>query len=440
MCTFGAPAAFVTTGKVMYEFTLESTGAAVLAGWATKSFERSDDPAYHYVGYAHGWSFSVTERRFLSQPNNIASMRIGGTDGDVIGVAVDLDAGTIHFAQNGVWVQVPSRNVDATVLRTGVYPAISGNGCIVLLNLGAQPFRYPLDGFAPIATSVPLGECERIRGDPSCFQTTPVWRLDALQQAAREPIRWVRQRMSEHREAHEKRWASAGQSAPAPLRVMDDIPVVSSIVGGELSVAAARRQLEQIVVEQPPLLPSIGVRLPATWLPAMAMVRALREGANPEAAARRAHEHAARAEAEAESPLEALRVASPGEEAIEPMRYASEAELHEIWQRVAAGIGVAADEALLGDVLGLLDNQGEVFRSSGLVFLDPAFTTAPLKPLVDHRLGAAFVIEKVRDVRHAKVLIAGVDALVKHGEVMLPPAQSNRVPPLRASSSCLPPP
>ena len=33
-------------------------------------------------------------------------------------------------------------------LSDGVYPAISGNACIILLNLGAQPFRHPLDGFA----------------------------------------------------------------------------------------------------------------------------------------------------------------------------------------------------------------------------------------------------------------------------------------------------
>ena len=102
---------------------------------------------------------------------------IGGTDGDVIGVAVDVDAGTIRFGQNGTWV---SHHVVRGSLGDGVYPAISGNACIVLLNLGAQPFRHPLDGFAPIAPDAALGACERLRGDPAAFRLTPVWRLEAL--------------------------------------------------------------------------------------------------------------------------------------------------------------------------------------------------------------------------------------------------------------------
>ena len=50
MCTFGAPNAVVTSGKFMYEFTLESTGAAVLAGWATPSFPRFWGPMWGRTG------------------------------------------------------------------------------------------------------------------------------------------------------------------------------------------------------------------------------------------------------------------------------------------------------------------------------------------------------------------------------------------------------
>ena len=46
----------------------------------------------------------------------------------------------------------------------------------------------------------------------------------------------------------------------------------------------------------------------------------------------------------------------------------------------------ASPASILSDALALLANQGELFISGGLVFLDPAFATELLKPLVDHRL------------------------------------------------------
>ena len=79
---------------------------------------------------------------------------IGGTDGDVIGVAVDFDEGVVAFAQNGVWHEL---RVGQPSLREGVYPAISGSSCIVLLNLGARPFRHPRDGFEAACPSAALG-------------------------------------------------------------------------------------------------------------------------------------------------------------------------------------------------------------------------------------------------------------------------------------------
>ena len=100
--------------------------------------------------------------------------------------------------------------------------------------------------------------------------------------------------------------------------------------------------------------------------------------------------------------------------------------------------GETETEAILSDALRLLCNQGEIFISAGMVFLDPAFATEMLKPLVDHRLSIPFVLRKVRDAAHAKVLVAGVDALVKYGEVR-PHAHSRPqppAPPCNRSSSC----
>ena len=46
----------------------------------------------------------------------------------------------------------------------------------------------------------------------------------------------------------------------------------------------------------------------------------------------------------------------------------------------------SSPDDIFADALALLANQGDVFLSGGLVFLDPAFATELLKPLVDHRL------------------------------------------------------
>ena len=37
----------------------------------------------------------------------------------------------------------------------------------------------------------------------------------------------------------------------------------------------------------------------------------------------------------------------------------------------------------------LLCNQGEIFSSSGIIYLQPDYVTRLLKPLVDHRLSSA---------------------------------------------------
>ena len=82
-------------------------------------------------------------------------------------------------------------------------------------------------------------------------------------------------------------------------------------------------------------------------------------------------------------------------------------ELEELWKVTVAPAVLPDDpsawDAILKDALDLLCNQGEIFVSSDLVFLEPAFATELLKPLVDHRLSRrsaeAAVEEHVRAAR-----------------------------------------
>ena len=92
-------------------------------------------------------------------------------------------------------------------------------------------------------------------------------------------------------------------------------------------------------------------------------------------------------------------------------------------------------ESILADALSLLANQGDIFVSGGLVFLDPAFATELLKPIVDHRLSrereAPNVEEHVRATLGAtqgarasrsavEQLLRGIDSLKSKGMLREP--------------------
>ena len=73
--------------------------------------------------------------------------------------------------------------------------------------------------------------------------------------------------------------------------------------------------------------------------------------------------------------------------------------MHSLWQaeiapRLLPDASAEDTKAILSDAIKLLANQGELFLSSGMIFLDPSFATELLKPLVDHRL---LVDEKSRE-------------------------------------------
>jgi len=105
-------------------------------------------------------------------------------------------------------------------------------------------------------------------------------------------------------------------------------------------------------------------------------------------------------------------------------------------QDLAASFGAAPDGETLDSAVALLEAQGELFRSCGVVYLDPVFVTELIKPLVDHRLTGeggkldnGFVEPRVREyVRKTQVtdqeaassLLEMLRMLVEHGELVEP--------------------
>ena len=63
-------------------------------------------------------------------------------------------------------------------------------------------------------------------------------------------------------------------------------------------------------------------------------------------------------------------------------------EAKRIWtNEISSKLGLQPDAQVLDDALQLLVNQGEIFSSCGIIYLQPNYVTRLLKPLVDHRLG-----------------------------------------------------
>ncbi|KAH7290123.1 hypothetical protein KP509_30G032900 [Ceratopteris richardii] len=147
----------VSTGKWMYEVTLETAGIQQL-GWATCScnFTREEGVGDSTDSYAYDgkrvrkWSVSWHP---YGQP---------WVPGDVIGCCIDLDKGEILFLRNGFSLGIAFTEVGRSNPKFPYYPAISlsqGERCD--LNFGARPFRFPVDSFQPLQAP-PLKKDSRI--------------------------------------------------------------------------------------------------------------------------------------------------------------------------------------------------------------------------------------------------------------------------------------
>jgi hypothetical protein len=130
-----------TSGKWYYEFQFSGTSALIgICGEVTNLATNLGVSArdYGYQSSAAKW-------------NNNVSTSYGATwtTGDIIGVAYDLDAGTIEFYKNGT-----SQGVAYSGIPAGTYfPAVSIYNSTLWTNFGQRPFSYtPPTGFVRLNT------------------------------------------------------------------------------------------------------------------------------------------------------------------------------------------------------------------------------------------------------------------------------------------------
>jgi hypothetical protein len=150
----------VSSGKWYFEVTatgsFSGTTTFAMVGVANSAMALSN-----YIGVdANGWSYNFDGLKLNNGSSSYGSTYTGG---DVIGVAIDLDAGKIWFRKNGTWQNsgdpAAGTNAAFTNVSGTVFPAIAlgGQGASVNgkwnINTGQQAFAYTApSGFKALNT------------------------------------------------------------------------------------------------------------------------------------------------------------------------------------------------------------------------------------------------------------------------------------------------
>lgn len=131
-----------TSGKWYWELKLDAGGTTLFAGIASKSYPIT---SAEYIGTS---SDALKIRAYYGNngyklPENV-SYGAASVVGDTIGVAMNLDAGTLEFYKNGVNLGVSHTNLKD---MGEVFPLFKSMGTVsrtITANFGATPFAYPI--------------------------------------------------------------------------------------------------------------------------------------------------------------------------------------------------------------------------------------------------------------------------------------------------------
>jgi hypothetical protein len=123
-------------GKWYWEVNFDSGARAAYIGISNKNYPLSEN---HY---------NTNIRIYYSENGNKypegESYGTAWVAGDIIGVALDLDSGTLEFYKNGVSMGISHTNVKEL---GEVYPLLrsgANSTMVVTFNFGATPFKYPI--------------------------------------------------------------------------------------------------------------------------------------------------------------------------------------------------------------------------------------------------------------------------------------------------------
>jgi hypothetical protein len=136
---------YVSSGKFYWEMLLNTSGAGCAFGIAsiTTDINNVNLTAGSYVYYTNGNKY-----------NGGSGSAYGATftNGDIIGVALDLDAGTLVFYKNNTSQGTAFTGLSGTFTAL-IYDGTSGSSPTFNANFGQQPFVYtPPSGFVGLNT------------------------------------------------------------------------------------------------------------------------------------------------------------------------------------------------------------------------------------------------------------------------------------------------
>jgi hypothetical protein len=142
----------VSTGKWYFECTANGTPSAgfTYIGVATKGFNFDDSTNILITGNSTRYYRSDGNKSTSNGSQTTASYGASYTTGDVIGVALDMDAGSITFYKNGSSQGTAYSDLSGTYFACG--SSINNSGGLIW-NFGQRPFAYPLSGFKALNTA-----------------------------------------------------------------------------------------------------------------------------------------------------------------------------------------------------------------------------------------------------------------------------------------------
>jgi hypothetical protein len=152
----------VSSGKWYFEGTIVTqNGASEYIGVANQALITTNNAALGST--VNGWAITCqnTANNGKSHHNNVSGTDYGTiSQGDVVGVAFDVDAAKVWFSVNGTWFNsgAPASGTGAIFTNlsgTTIFPAASNyNGGAMSFNFGARPFAYTApSGFKALNTA-----------------------------------------------------------------------------------------------------------------------------------------------------------------------------------------------------------------------------------------------------------------------------------------------
>lgn len=141
LVTLGAPALGRSAGKYYYEARLGTGAAATRVGWLVDGFASSEAFVAEGIGDDDcSWGADGYDRAtWYNGSNLIGKWPANWTSGDIIGCALDLDKGEMHFFYNGGWVE--GAGITFQPGGRAFYPGLSARGAVVLY-FSASSFHF----------------------------------------------------------------------------------------------------------------------------------------------------------------------------------------------------------------------------------------------------------------------------------------------------------